>query len=143
MLEIERLKLSRCDRAQHRSAQAIQEEPSPDQLCGARGRAGALEGFGHRAYVRQSGLALRGPATATPPPAIGPPTWPRGPLANKRTERIEIPDATSNRSAAPATAPIVSALDGLTGLAGIGGYASPMRVTTQSAPRRSRYGCSG
>jgi hypothetical protein len=84
MLEIERLKLSRCDRAQHRSAQAVQEKPEPRPALRARGRAGALEGFGRRAYVRQSGLALRGPATATPPPAIGPPTRPRGPLANKR-----------------------------------------------------------
>ena len=49
MLEIERLKLSRCDRVQHRSAQAVQEEPKPRPALRARGRSGALEGFGRRA----------------------------------------------------------------------------------------------
>ena len=42
MLEIERLKHSRCDRAQHRSAQAVQEEPEPQPALRARGRASAI-----------------------------------------------------------------------------------------------------
>jgi len=55
------------------------------------------------------------------------------------TETIEITDATSNSSAVPPTVPIVRPLDGLTTLAGTWGYVSPMRVTTQRAPRRSGY----
>ena len=42
MLKIERLELSRCARAQHRSAQAVQEEPEPQPALRARGRASAI-----------------------------------------------------------------------------------------------------
>jgi hypothetical protein len=59
------------------------------------------------------------------------------------TERMEITDATSTSSAAAPTAPIVTTPDGLTTLAATWGYVPAMRVTTQRAPRRSGYSCSG
>jgi hypothetical protein len=48
----------------------------------------------------------------------------------------------ANSTAAAIHAPIATALGGLATVADIGGYESPIRVTSQREPRRSRYSVS-